>query len=78
MEGDNVYGSGVNVAARLEGLCEPGCILVSRTVHEKISKRIQVAIDSLGNAQLKNIEGDFEIYQIAPKLKDGTKPIDPT
>jgi len=61
IEGDNVYGSGVNVAARLEGLCEPGCILLSRTVHEKISKRIQVAIYSLGNAQLKNIEGDFEI-----------------
>ena len=78
MEGDNVYGSGVNVAARLEGLCEPGCILLSRTVHEKISKRIQVAIDSLGNAQLKNIEGDFEIYQIAPKLKNGIKPIAPT
>ena len=68
IEGDNIYGSGVNVAARLEGLCEPGCVLLSRTVHEKIVKRIEIAIDNLGNAKLKNIEGDFEIYQISPAL----------
>ena len=72
IEGDNIYGSGVNVAARLEGLCQPGCILLSRTVHEKIVKRISIAIDNLGNAKLKNIEGDYEIYQISPILKDRT------
>ena len=72
IEGDNIYGSGVNVAARLEGLCKPGCILLSRTVHEKIVKRISIAIDNLGNAKLKNIEGDYEIYQISPILKDRT------
>ena len=66
IEGDNIYGSGVNVAARLEGLCEPGCVLLSRTVQEKIVKRIEVAIENLGNTQLKNIEGEFEIYQISP------------
>ncbi len=72
IEGDNIYGSGVNIAARLEGLCRPGCILLSRTVHEKIVKRISIAIDNLGNAKLKNIEGDYEIYQISPILKDST------
>ena len=72
IEGDNIYGSGVNVAARLEGLCQPGCILLSRTVHEKIVKRISIAIDNLGNAKLKNIEGDYEIYQISPILEDRT------
>ena len=72
IEGDNIYGSGVNVAARLEGLCKPGCILLSRTVHEKIVKRISIAIDNLGNAKLKNIEGDYEIYQISPILNDST------
>ncbi len=70
IEGDNIYGSGVNVAARLESLCEPGCILLSRTVHEKIVKRIEIAIDNLGNTKLKNIEGDFEIYQISPSMND--------
>ena len=54
IEGDNVYGIGVNVAARLEGICEPGCILVSRTVQEKIAKRIQLTIDNLDNSALKN------------------------
>ena len=73
IEGDNIYGSGVNVAARLEGLCEPGCVLLSRTVHEKIVKRIEIAIDNLGNAKLKNIEGDFEIYQISPTLSTPTE-----
>ena len=54
IEGDNVFGGGVNIAARLESLCEPGCILVSRTVQEKIIKRIKHTIDSLGNSELKN------------------------
>lgn len=82
MEGDNVYGNGVNVAARLESLCEAGCILISRNVQEKIVKRIQVAIDSIGNAQLKNIEGDFPLFQIKPPnasestLKTSTKSTD--
>ena len=70
IEGDNVYGNGVNVAARLEALCEPGCILISRNVQEKIVKRIQVVIDSIGNTQLKNIEGDFPLYQITPPSKN--------
>tara|TARA_Y100001970_G_scaffold283629_1_gene399291 strand:+ start:235 stop:2001 length:1767 start_codon:yes stop_codon:yes gene_type:complete len=66
IEGDNVFGGGVNIAARLESLCEPGCILVSRTVQEKIIKRIKHTIDSLGNSELKNIEGKFEIFHIDP------------
>jgi len=69
VEGENVYGSGVNIAARLEALCEPGCILVSRTVQEKILKRIKLTIDSLGDSELKNIEGKFEIYQINPGIE---------
>lgn len=83
IEGDNVYGNGVNVAARLEALCEPGCILISRNVQEKIVKRIQVVIDSIGNTQLKNIEGDFPLYQITPleksaaaKNEQHTDPVD--
>ena len=40
IEGDDIFGGGVNIAARLEGLCEPNCILISRTVHEHIVKKI--------------------------------------
>ncbi len=71
IEGDNVYGNGVNVAARLESLCEAGSILISRNVQEKIVKRIQVVIDSIGSTQLKNIEGDFPLYQIKPPNLSG-------
>ena len=70
IEGDNIYGNGVNVAARLESICEPGCILVSRFVQEKIEKRIQLTINSLGKSELKNIEGEFSIFQINP-AQDG-------
>ena len=69
IEGDNVYGGGVNIAARLEGICEPGCILVSKSVQEKITKRIQLTIDNLGQSELKNIDGKFEIFHINPGLK---------
>ena len=72
IEGDNIYGNGVNVAARLESICEPGCILVSRFVQEKIEKRIQLTINSLGKSELKNIEGEFSIFQINP-AQDGEK-----
>ena len=72
IEGDNIYGNGVNVAARLESICEPGCILVSRFVQEKIEKRIQLTINSLGKSELKNIEGEFSIFQINPAQDDET------
>ena len=74
IEGDNIYGNGVNVAARLESICEPGCILVSRFVQEKIEKRIQLTINSLGKSELKNIEGEFSIFQINP-AQDGESQI---
>ena len=73
IEGDNVYGGGVNIAARLEGICEPGCILVSKSVQEKIIKRIQLTIDNLGQSELKNIDGKFEIFHINPGLKSSEK-----
>ena len=72
IEGENIYGNGVNVAARLESICEPGCILVSRFVQEKIEKRIQLTINSLGKSELKNIEGEFAIFQIDPSKEDQT------
>jgi len=76
IEGDNVFGGGVNIAARLEALCEPGCILVSRTVQEKVLKRIKLTIDSLGNSELKNIEGKFEIFHIDPSGGSKVKVLD--
>jgi adenylate cyclase len=53
-EGD-IYGDGVNVAARLEGLAEPGGICISGNVHEQVVNRIDVGFDDLGPQRLKNI-----------------------
>ena len=55
IEGDNIYGSGVNIASRLEAVCSPGQILLSRTVKEQVSKKIEFVVNSLGFKALKNI-----------------------
>jgi len=55
VEGDRLYGDGVNIAARLEGLAPPGGICVSATVHEQVKKNKALAFDDIGPHELKNI-----------------------
>ncbi|PPR77154.1 MAG: hypothetical protein CFH01_01666 [Alphaproteobacteria bacterium MarineAlpha2_Bin1] len=64
IEGENIYGSGVNVAARLESQCEPGQILVSRIVQDQVNKRTNFVITSAGTKSLKNISENFEVFNI--------------
>ncbi|MBL41410.1 MAG: adenylate/guanylate cyclase domain-containing protein [Rhodospirillaceae bacterium] len=64
IEGENIYGSGVNVAARLESQCEPGEILVSRIVQDQVNKRTNFVISSAGTKSLKNISENFEVFNI--------------
>src|SRR6202790_4599062 len=54
-EGEDIFGDGVNVAARLEALAEPGGICVSGTVHDQIRDRLPYPFDDLGEQQVKNI-----------------------
>ena len=65
IEGDNIYGSGVNIASRLETECVPGQIMLSRTVKEQVSKKIEVLVNSLGSRALKNISDSFEVFEIS-------------
>ena len=60
-----VYGDGVNVAARLESLAEPGGICISRRVYEDISGKVQLAFVGLGAQQLKNIVQPVYVYRIS-------------
>src|SRR5262245_47033764 len=60
-----VYGDGVNVAARLENLAEPGGICVSRRVYEDISGKVQLAFVDLGEQHLKNIAQPVRVYRIS-------------
>ncbi len=66
IEGDNVYGNGVNIAARLETACAPGQILLSTAVQDQVNKRVKFTIEDAGTRSLKNIDEAFQVYGISP------------
>lgn len=66
VEGDNIYGSGVNIAARLEAACTPGQILMSTTVKDQVSNKIEIKIEDAGTKALKNISDSYQTYGISP------------
>ncbi len=67
VEGDNLYGDGVNVAARLESIAKPGSICVSAKVHDEVRRRLSdVRFIDGGTQKLKNIEDPVAIYHIGP------------
>src|SRR5260370_22636669 len=64
VEDDDIFGGGVNVAARLEGLAEPGGICVSARVQEDIAGRLGLIFDDLGDQSLKNIARSVHVYRV--------------
>ncbi len=56
IDGDDIYGDGVNLAARLEGLCGTGEVYISAAVHDQIEGKIDMAFDDLGEHTVKNID----------------------
>src|ERR1700680_1441924 len=65
-EGDDIFGDGVNVAARLEALAEPGGICVSGTVHDQIRDRLPYPFDDLSEQSVKNIARPVRVYALRP------------
>src|SRR6202521_700316 len=61
---NDIYGDGVNVAARLEALAEPGGICVSGTVHDHVRDKLDVAFDDIGEQQVKNIARPVHVYRV--------------
>lgn len=61
---DNVYGDGVNIAARLEPLAEPGGICLSQQVYDQVHTKIDVPLTSMGAPALKNIRTTIEVYRV--------------
>jgi adenylate cyclase len=59
-----IYGDGINVAARLEGLAEPGGVLVSQAVHDQVRDRLDLAFEDLGERELKNIARPVRVYRL--------------
>jgi TolB-like protein/class 3 adenylate cyclase/Tfp pilus assembly protein PilF len=64
VEKDDIFGDGVNVAARLEGLAEPGGICVSRVVRDQVRDRLDYAFEDLGERQVKNIVRPVRVYAV--------------
>src|SRR5262249_17519023 len=64
VEGDDLYGDGVNVAARLEAQAPAGGIVVSRSVHEAVAGRLKTTFDDLGGLALKNIERPIQAFNV--------------
>jgi adenylate cyclase len=59
----DIFGDGVNVAARLEALAEPGGICVSRVVRDQVRDKLKVAFESMGDQQVKNIARPVRVYR---------------
>jgi TolB-like protein len=70
----DIYGDGVNVAARLEALAEPGGICVSRVVRDQVRDKLDVTFEDLGEQQVKNIARPIRVYRIAVAETAGAKP----
>ena len=65
-EDNNLYGTGVNVAVRLEQLAEPGGICISQTVYDQVRKIVEIPFEDIGERRLKNIADPVHVYRILP------------
>jgi adenylate cyclase len=65
VEGDDIYGDGVNIAARLERISKPGGIAISQTVRDHVGNRLDLTFEDCGEQKLKNIEKPVRVYSIS-------------
>jgi adenylate cyclase len=64
VEGDDLYGDGVNIAARIEALADAGGVFVSNTVHDQVRDRLPFVFENLGEQQVKNIARPVRVYRV--------------
>jgi len=76
-EGGRIHGSGVNVAARIEGLAEPGGICISRNAFDHIKEKLSFGYEYLGDREVKNIKDPVRIYKVLIDPEDAGKLITP-
>jgi TolB-like protein/Flp pilus assembly protein TadD len=68
VDGDNLLGDGVNIAARLESLAQPGAICVSAAARDHIGNKLPLAFDDLGDQQVKNIPQAVRVYRVQTEV----------
>jgi len=74
VEGDDLYGDGVNIAARIEALADAGGVFVSNTVHDQVRDRLPFVFEDLGEQQVKNIARPVRVYRVRPGGAPATVP----
>jgi adenylate cyclase len=81
-EGDTIYGDGVNIASRLEGLAEAGGICISESAYQQIENKLPLRYDYLGEHEVKNIAKPVRVYRariepeaVPPKLAEEKQPV---
>jgi adenylate cyclase len=67
IEDGDIFGDGVNIAARLEALAEPGGICISAAAHEQVRDRLDIGFDDMGEQQVKNITRPVRVYSIGSR-----------
>jgi TolB-like protein/class 3 adenylate cyclase len=79
VEGDDLYGDGVNIAARIEALADAGGVFVSNTVHDHVRDRLPFVFEDLGEQQVKNITRPVRVYRVRDvEAKSLSAPTQPT
>src|SRR6266851_4902981 len=73
VDGEQIYGDGVNVAARLESLADPGGICISGKVHEEIKGKLTFAYEDLGAQAVKNIAEPVRVFRVLSGVSAPTK-----
>src|SRR5262249_38388507 len=68
VEGAQIYGAAVNIAARMESLAEPGGICISSTVHEHIKNKLTLSCEDLGEQTVKNIAEPVRVWRVVTEL----------
>jgi adenylate cyclase len=76
-EGEDIFGDGVNVAARLEALAEPGGICVSRVVRDQVRDRLDYTFEDMGEQSVKNIARPIRVYRVGDLGTAAKRPADP-
>src|SRR5882757_545005 len=66
IETDDVYGDGVNIAARIEGIADPGQVYISGGIYEQIKHKLVCGYESLGDRKVKNITDPVRVYRVLP------------
>lgn len=66
VEPDDIYGDGVNIATRIEGIAEPGQVYISGAIYEQIKHKIVCGYESLGDRKVKNITDPVRVYRVLP------------